>query len=304
MKKKIIFLLFILLYINNIYGQSFNKLIRKADSSYRAKNYIASGQFFEQAFKLNDSISYGNYYKAACIWALADEKNKSIEFLWLSAENGYHDYKWIQHDPDLEILHNSSEWEKILTKVNENRKIYERDFDTILQHKLELIYVKDQTLRALYRDANKKFGRESDEMNYFWSLMSYQDSLNVIDIIKIIEKNGWPGKSLVGEKANIAIWLVIQHASLDIQKKYLPLLQESVRKGESNGKHLALLTDRILMREGKKQIYGTQIINDPKTGKSKVYPIDNPQNVNKLRAKVGLGNIEDYLNQWNIKWTK
>jgi hypothetical protein len=270
---------------------------------YKVKNYLASGQFFEQAFELRNGTC-NNYYNAACSWALAGKKNKAIQSLWLSAKNGWHDKKLLQQDPDLKTLHNSYNWEKILARVQINLAKYGKNFDKPLQHKLELIFIKDQTLRQLYRDAETKFGRESDEMNYFRGLISRQDSLNVIDVVKILEKRGWPGKSLVGEKANTAVWLVIQHAPLYLQEKYLPLLRKSVQKGESDGRYLALLEDRILMRNGKKQKYGTQITTDPKTGENRVYPIEDPKNVNKRRAKVGLGKIEDYLNRWNIKWPK
>jgi hypothetical protein len=44
-----------------------------------------------------------------------------------------------------------------------------------------------------------------------------------------------------------------------------------VKKGESSGGHLALLEDRIQMRNGKPQIYGSQITRDEETGKQVVY---------------------------------
>jgi len=47
-----------------------------------------------------------------------------------------------------------------------------------------------------------------------------------------------------------------------------------------SGSHLALLQDRILMREGKPQIYGSQIINDPDTGEQIVYEINNYYRLN------------------------
>ena len=151
--------------------------------------------------------------------------------------------------------------------------------------------------------ARDKFGKESEEMEYFWDLMAQQDSLNEIEVTEIIEKRGWVGKSLVGGEANTALWAVIQHAPLEMQEKYLPLLKESVLKGESVGGHLALLEDRILMRNDKPQIYGSQLTPDKVTGKPVVYEIKDPEYVNQRRKEIGLGPIQDYIKRWGVEWT-
>lgn len=82
----------------------------------------------------------------------------------------------------------------------------------------------------------------------------------------------------------------------------LPLLTESVLSGESKGSHLALLEDRIQMRNGKPQTYGSQIVNDKETGKQIVYEVWEPEYVNQRRKEVGLGPIEDYIKRWGIEW--
>ncbi|MBI9035806.1 MAG: hypothetical protein JEZ03_15195 [Bacteroidales bacterium] len=190
-----------------------------------------------------------------------------------------------------------------MDKVQANLDEYEKDFDKPLKEQLEQIYVRDQMLRQLYRDAEEKFGKESDEMKYFWQLVSEQDSLNEIGVIKIIEEKGWVGRSLVGGQANMTLWLVIQHAPLETQEKYLPLLKKSVLEGESSESHLALLEDRIQMRNGKPQTYGSQITTDKETGEQVVYEIWEPEYVNQRRKEVGLGPIEDYVKRWGIEWT-
>jgi hypothetical protein len=285
-----------------VQAQTFYDLTKKADSLYKAENYLESGRTFEQAFKINEGYS-GQYYNAACSWALSGDTIKSIRFLNLSADKGWKNKKWMLKDKDLKSLHSVNGWEDILAKVQTNLDEYEKNFDKPLKEKLEKIYVRDQTLRQLYQDAEEKFGKESDEMKYFWELVSQQDSLNELKVIKIIEERGWAGKSLVGGKANMTLWLVIQHAPLETQKEYLPLLQESVRKGESQGNHLALLEDRILMREGKPQLYGSQITTDPETGEQIIYEIKDPEYVNQRRKEVGLGPIENYVKRWGIIWT-
>jgi uncharacterized protein (TIGR02145 family) len=160
--------------------------------------------------------------------------------------------------------------------------------DSIVKYQLESIGVKDQTLRMVLPEVEKKFGRKTRETQYFWSLIHRQDSINEKEVINIIDNHGWLGISRVGEPANQALWLVIQHAPLKLQEKYLPYLKESVEKGESPGWHSAFLEDRILMRQGKKQIYGTQSITDPVSGRTDIYPIQDVENVNARREKIGL----------------
>lgn len=166
--------------------------------------------------------------------------------------------------------------------------------DSILKKELELIGTEDQTLRLLLPEAIAKFGRESNEYNYIWSLIHYQDSISLKKLTNILDEHGWVGKNRVGASANQAIWLTIQHSELNIQEKYLPLLKESVAKGESEGWHLAFLEDRILMRNKKKQLYGTQAVWDKNLRKNKIYPIEDLENVNQRRKKLGLEPIEKY----------
>ena len=87
---------------------------------------------------------------------------------------------------------------------------------------------------------------------------------------------------------------MIQHAELEIQEKYLPLLKKSVEIEESEVWHLAFLDDRILMRKNKNQTYGSQAFWDKSINKMKIYPIDDLKNVNQRRELIGLEPIEEY----------
>ena len=78
--------------------------------------------------------------------------------------------------------------------------------DSILQKELELIATEDQTLRLLLPQVTEKFGRESSEYDYIWSLIHRQDTICLNRLIKILDTHGWVGKSRVGDKANQAIW--------------------------------------------------------------------------------------------------
>ncbi len=170
----------------------------------------------------------------------------------------------------------------------------DKPIDSVLRQELEQIVVKDQTLRLLLPNVEEKFGKGSSEENYIWSLIHREDSICLVKTLRILEEYGWIGKSRVGDKANQGLWLVIQHADIATQETYLPLLRKSVEMGESEGWHLAFLEDRILMRNKKNQIYGSQTIWDKEIGKLRIYPIDDVENVNKRREQIGLEPIEEY----------
>ena len=79
-------------------------------------------------------------------------------------------------------------------------------------------------------------------------------------------------------------------------------MREAVKSGKASGSSLALLEDRVALKQGKKQIYGSQIGQDSDLKLYYVLPLEDPDNVDKRRAEVGLQPLSDYVNHWQIKW--
>lgn len=130
-----------------------------------------------------------------------------------------------------------------------------------------------------------------------------QDSFNLIYVASVLDQHGWLAINKIGEPANRALWQVIQHSPLEVQEKYLPLLRESAEKGESRMSSYAFLQDRVLMRRGQRQRYGTQVAKHPVTGKSAVYPVEDPLNIDTIRASVGFEPIKEYAAFFDIEIT-
>jgi hypothetical protein len=114
------------------------------------------------------------------------------------------------------------------------------------------------------------------------------DSENTAWLATIIDKIGWPGRSLVGEDGAHAAWLIVQHADLNrsFQQRCLKLLREAVEAGEAAPVDLAHLTDRVLLAKGRPQRYGTQTI--VRDGRYQPAPIKDKKSVDARRATVGL----------------
>ena len=104
---------------------------------------------------------------------------------------------------------------------------------------------KDQVARkALDADAM----READGENLPW-------------LKEVVAAHGWPGASLVGTDGAHAAWLLAQHADADpaFQRQCLGLIGAAVEAGEASLLEYAYLTDRVLLAEGRSQVYGTQV---------------------------------------------
>ena len=103
----------------------------------------------------------------------------------------------------------------------------------------------------------------------------------------IVHEQGWPTIPKVGAEASNAAWLLAQHAPDVKFKEYCLELMENAPPGEVKPANIAYLRDRVLMMNGKPQIYGTQFQG---TGEDMhVYPIEDIDHVDERRARVGLG---------------
>ncbi|MDF1673825.1 MAG: hypothetical protein P1U41_09975 [Vicingaceae bacterium] len=173
---------------------------------------------------------------------------------------------------------------------------------TELKDQLDSIYQNDQKYRLELDELESKYSWDSDEVQAQWELIHLKDSLNLIQVEKIINQYGWLGEKEIGSKGNSTLFLVIQHAPIESQKKYLPIMRTAAMNGDAIPSDLALLEDRVAMRNGNKQIYGSQILFDEESGQPYVYPIIEPDSVNIRRAKVGLGTIEEYAQIFEIVW--
>ncbi|MFN4164551.1 MAG: DUF6624 domain-containing protein [Ferrovibrio sp.] len=105
----------------------------------------------------------------------------------------------------------------------------------------------------------------------------------------IIDRQGWPGKSKVGEDGAVAAWMIVQQAIglPRFMRACLEIIETEVAKGDVPRWQLALLTDRIRWLEGRPQVYGTQFDWDEK-GQLNPIPIEDETTVDSRRALADL----------------
>lgn len=149
--------------------------------------------------------------------------------------------------------------------------------------KLEKIYNDDQKYRVnnYKADAGKQYSLDKQNLNL---------------VSKILDSIGWLSKEEVGDTANTAIFLVIQHSNILSMEKYLPAMKKAVAENKANKQDLALLIDRVEMLNNRKQIYGSQLVEND--GHFIIYDVIDSTRINERRKEIGLENIEDYLKRF------
>jgi len=152
-----------------------------------------------------------------------------------------------------------------------------------LKDLLQVIYERDQDSRI-------------DNLN-----VDSIDQNNLAIIEKVIEKCGFPTLESAGENGHTAIWLVIQHASADKRKQYFPMFLEAANKGFLEQQDIALMEDRMLMDDGKPQLYGSQVFMNT-DGTYELYELQEPEKVDSRRRLKEMGTLKEYLSFFNIEF--
>ena len=173
--------------------------------------------------------------------------------------------------------------------------------NSTLIKRIDSMFYDDQFWRKEYIKINKKEKSEydSETIEKKWAI---SDSINEVKAKDIINKYGYPGYDLVGEISD-NFWAIVQHCDDDIpfQERVLALMKVQIAKNNASKTKYAYLVDRVLINKNEKQIYGTQLQRDDKTGKFSPFPLKYPvQTVDKLRKKVGLEPLADYVKGFDL----
>jgi tetratricopeptide (TPR) repeat protein len=160
------------------------------------------------------------------------------------------------------------------------------NYDLAQKHLLEWIFERDNHDRVLWFQAANRRHESSERIERLAQRAMDTDSTNLEMVTRILAETGYPSKARVGDFASQAVWLVIQHSDLEVQKQYLPQLEKAARNGDLPPAMIAALKDRIDVREGRPQKYGTQL------GPDGLCPLLDASRVNEWRKEVGLPPIE------------
>lgn len=136
--------------------------------------------------------------------------------------------------------------------------------------------------------------------------ISRVDDGNTAWLKDLIQQHGWPDRSRFGDEASNAAFLIVQHADAqpDFQASCLPLLESAAARGEVRAAHVAYLTDRVRVKQGLPQRFGTQynamhgpdgvVIGENGQPIYEIPLVEDAANLDTRRAAAGLGPWIEY----------
>ena len=125
-------------------------------------------------------------------------------------------------------------------------------------------------------------------------IVERNDAKNIKVVDKIL-KSGLPQG--LSEESYKTIWIVIDHAPLEKQEQYLPLVEQMATEGYVGVDEYAILYDRVAMGQNRHQRYGSQLVqfDNAEAMQLYVWPIEDVEKLDSLRSAVGLSSFYNYL---------
>ena len=129
---------------------------------------------------------------------------------------------------------------------------------------------------------------------------AYDENIRAIDrknlalLYRLNAKERLPKVSEIGDDGVRAFWLLVQHAHADQQLQKSVLAKIDPATPLFSKQEIALLHDRVAVREGRLQRFATQLMQGP-SGLEPINGIENPSELDERRKQAGLMPLTDYL---------
>ena len=125
-------------------------------------------------------------------------------------------------------------------------------------------------------------------------IVERNDARNIKVVDKILKRGLPQGLS---EESYKTIWIVIDHAPLEKQEQYLPLVEQMANASYIGLDEYAILYDRVAMGQNRPQRYGSQLVQFGNADNLQLYvwPIEDAEKLDSLRNSVGMSSFYNYL---------
>lgn len=307
-RQTVTLILFTLLTGEIIFAQG--DIVEKYYATYTSATWCANpdslhtkGLYRESIASLkNDTLmkDFIRYYQLAADYVMLNDIDSTFFFLNHFVETSPDD-RVIFVDKRWEILPHSDSirWKLLTDKII---SLYFESVgpvkDSVLAQELFYLSALDQKYR-LYRCVLRQMPEDSAE--------HAEANNEMYDLFKrtkeIYSTYGFPGISMVGKHASAGAFYLLQHSPY-IQK-YYPLIKKAYRNNDIDPICYAMVTDRLLMQNNKRQLYGTQCVKSTTTEKYFqdnyiLWPVEDFKNVNERRKAMGFPEtVEEYAKRLN-----
>lgn len=302
--KSLALLPLLLLAILPLHAQSAQAHFQAAAAALARQDYATAFDAYQAGLHEQPDNTVALYHAARCAAQLGQTETAFdlLDRAFPAGEEWLVASRHLESAPELAPLRELARWSAFMALVEQRQTEVRTGPYAAVKAELLVLLEADQSTRKRLDQAEETHGRDSPEVQALWQEMDANDARNQAKLEAILERHGWLGPKQVGPEASSAIFLVIQHADLARQKKYLPQLRAAVQAGRAQPFMLAMLEDRVELRENRPQIYGSQIGYDEATAGYYVLPLSDPDRVDERRRAVGLPLLADYVKQWKIEW--
>lgn len=278
----------------------YDDCIMKADACFMQGDYLGACNAFDKAFTIKEKIQDNHLYNSACAAAMAGLNDKAFERLNMRL---HRDPDWYVEDPnrdnDLANIHSDERWQAYCDTIARRRDRIEANYDKPLMLRLRKIGRSDQDIRHVFLAAYNAQPRDQHLVDSLTVEMQKTDSINQKEICDILDTRGFVGKEAVGDACTV-YWLIIQHAPMELQKKYFHVFVDAMERGDISKSQVAMMDDRIAMFERRPQKYGSQIVENEQ-GKRVIYQLLDPGKVDQWRKEMELNPLADYMKEMGVE---
>ncbi len=185
------------------------------------------------------------------------------------------------------------------TESSSNTSGYQVDLIAVL----DTIWNAEQLPLRLRDSLMRIHGPESELLKEPQHIYEKNHIINERKVKQILDTYGWPSKEMAGERGNWTICNVIQHSDNAVRIHYLPMMRQAVKDKKLEPRFLVRAEDRIATERGDLQMYGGQMKYYPETKTFNLWPVFDPENIDKRRTEIGLDSIAIFLkNRFDFEW--
>lgn len=206
----------------------------------------------------------------------------------------------VLHDPDMYFLAEDARWNAVeAAMLDRLAETVTGRFDRTLARDLLRMRRNEWVGRYHIMLLFRQLGGQSPVLTLLSHAMGQRHQQNEADLSAILDRQGWPLLSAVGEEAAFAATNVLTHMGLEARQRYLPMLEAACEAGEADWNEYAPSLDRTELESGRPQVYGTQMEWSDASNAYIPQNLLDPDNVDTRRAARGMEPIADQLARFN-----